>query len=144
MAELDLPRYLRVRAKRADADYDHISAQVYDESAGMIEKLEAENKRLQAIVDKPVRQHPLDEAVDAFATKMKDKLENKRHQGWSGWDHGWFITDKRCCNRKLASHVKRVLAGDWKQAVDVANFALFIDHFYSTREAAEAARKDTP
>ena len=48
MADLDLPKYLRIRAERADVDHDHLSSRVYDESAEMLEKLEAEIKRLQA------------------------------------------------------------------------------------------------
>ena len=49
--KLDLPRYLRIRALRAQDESDHLSARVYDEAATRIDALEAETKRLAARAD---------------------------------------------------------------------------------------------
>lgn len=60
-----------------------------------------------------------DAAVDAFAEKMKEKLDRKRTQGYWGWE------DKdRCSNADLSDMLrKHVEKGD---PVDVANFAMML------------------
>jgi hypothetical protein len=66
-----------------------------------------------------VKQHPDDAAVDRFAAAMKDKLAEKRRQGYGGWDR-----PSECrlefLSRKLRQHVAK---GD---PVDVANFAMML------------------
>ncbi len=97
---------------------------------------------LQAIVDKLPPRHELPrqpELFDAllwFVGEMGKKLNQKEIKGWLGWNFDYFIEDKRCCFRKLKSHVDRLLKGDINQAVDVANFCMFVAHYYSTKEAA--------
>lgn len=48
--ELDLPTCLRVRAARARHNQDHMDSRVYRDAAAKIEALEADNKRLRAII----------------------------------------------------------------------------------------------
>lgn len=63
--------------------------------------------------------HPDDEAVDRFAQALKEKLAQKRKQGYAGWD------DPQQCSIEylqelLHSHLEK---GD---PVDVGNFAMML------------------
>lgn len=63
--------------------------------------------------------HPDDVAIDVFAQAMKNKMAQKREQGYSGWD----IVDE-CTDEFLAKMlVDHVVKGD---PVDVANFAMML------------------
>jgi hypothetical protein len=59
------------------------------------------------------------DAVDAFAAAMKDKLEKKRAAGYWGWED-----PVRCSNAHLVQLLREhIEKGD---PVDVANFAMMI------------------
>jgi len=64
-------------------------------------------------------QHPDDVAVDAFASKMRQKMAAARTKGRGGWD------DKAQCSAETLSRMLRehVEKGD---PVDVANFAMML------------------
>ena len=66
-----------------------------------------------------------DEAVDAFAAAMKEKMAKKRHEGRSGWE-SCPIGELR---RMLHEHLNK---GD---PVDIANFCMMLWN----REAAKSA-----
>ncbi len=66
----------------------------------------------------------LDQAADAFAARMKAKLRRKHREGFSGWECPAFQHEIRL---KLLSHIVQLLAGDTKQAIDVANLAMFLE-----------------
>lgn len=67
----------------------------------------------------------LNEAVDAFAVAMKNKLEKKAREGWSGWDSD-ESADKIYC--AMLAHAAGVpLARD--QEVDIANLAMMLWRF---------------
>ena len=70
---------------------------------------------MRRIIKTPV-QHSDDVAVDLFAAKMKEKLENSRYKGRSGWES--------CPIEHLINGLKvHIDKGD---PVDVANFAMMI------------------
>lgn len=78
-------------------------------------------------------QHADDAIVDAFAAAMKAKLAKQRAKGYSDWQ------DKEKCpegrlQQMLVDHIPK---GD---AVDVANFALFLWH----RGESTAAQRNGP
>lgn len=57
-------------------------------------------------------------AVDTLAQKMKDKLAQKRKQGYRGWES--------CSERELSNILKHhVHKGD---PIDVANFCAFLSY----------------
>ena len=60
--------------------------------------------------------HPDDEAVDRFATAMKEKLAKKREQGCGGWQ----TASADLLNQLLQEHLSK---GD---PVDIANFAMML------------------
>ena len=77
----------------------------------------------------------LEDAVDWFAEKMKAKLRKKALEGFDGWDESSFATtdlDPRGDHtRTAAGAILEHLITMWKcadtsQAVDIANFAMFI------------------
>lgn len=63
--------------------------------------------------------HPDDEAVDAFAAAMKEKLAKKRSEGRSGWN------DHSLCSQALLSQMLHDHC-DKGDPVDVANFAMML------------------
>lgn len=69
-------------------------------------------------------QQRLENAVDEFAAKMKDKLLKKKRQGWRGWRDPAY---REIIENKLRDHTVRLLSGDTAQAVDVANLAMFLE-----------------
>jgi len=85
----------------------------------------------------------LSRAVDAFAARMKQKLHAQAHRGWSGWNAAHYR--KHLANNMVVA-AARLYAGDQgqdlQQAVDVANYAMFLDHLDA--EAAAKQRKDKP
>ena len=72
--------------------------------------------------------HKLLDLVQEFATAMTSKLLYKHEQGYRGWDDPKQIP---YLEKKLVTHVGRLLDGDLYQAVDIANIAAFI---WSSRE----------
>ena len=75
------------------------------------------------------------EAVDRFAEKMKKVLLCKRSDGWSGWREKSFI-ENGDCKLKLYEHVGRLMVDDQAdQAVDIANFCMFLDDYWTLKEA---------
>lgn len=86
---------------------------------GENEKYYSESVILEAIAAHKAAAHPDDVAVDAFATRMKEKLAKKRAEGRGGWE------DKARCSAKFLSLLLRehVQKGD---PVDVANFCMFL------------------
>ena len=81
----------------------------------------------------------LNALVDAFATRMKEKLRDKAERGRSGWDdENWKPEEIR---RALLEHVglsdeELEVAADIFDPVDVANFAAF---YWNRREEATDA-----
>jgi len=65
----------------------------------------------------------LNKAVTVFSKEMKTKLQAKRGEGWYGWDCPAY---KLNMIHKLQQHVTRLVLGDVSQAVDIANFAMFL------------------
>jgi hypothetical protein len=65
---------------------------------------------------------PFEKVVGQFSQAMQKKLEKKARQGWSGWD----VMERGDAIKRLREHLDRVEAGEVGQAVDVANFAMFI------------------
>lgn len=64
--------------------------------------------------------------VKPFAEAMRAKLASKASKGWSGWDSPeWPTKDKI---RRIEEHLVKMKDGDLNQAVDIANFCLFIWH----------------
>ena len=62
------------------------------------------------------------EAVRMFAGEMERKLVEKARAGWEGWDHPHF---KKTAEIRLLEHAGRLIQGQTRQAIDVANFAMF-------------------
>lgn len=83
-------------------------------------KTQADLKPLQPEPTRDYR-HVDDIAVDALATKMRDKLAHKRQLGWGGWDN------REICSAEYLSKLlfDHVLKGD---PVDVANLCAFLSH----------------
>lgn len=77
--------------------------------------------------------HSDDEAVDAFAVTMKQKLARAREAGRAGW--------QTCSQRDLSSRLhEHVVKGE---PVDVANFCMFLDALglpIGTQENTEAEK----
>jgi len=74
------------------------------------------------------------EAVDRFTARMKAKLLDKRDAGWSGWRQVDFI-EGGGCKLKLYDHVGRLMVNDrGDHAVDIANFCMFLDDYWSKKE----------
>lgn len=67
----------------------------------------------------------LDNTVQWFASEMKNKLAKKMSEGFAGWDNIEFV-DSGTCATNLSALSKKLLDGDTSQAVDIANFAMFI------------------
>lgn len=63
--------------------------------------------------------------IELFSAKMLKKLNAKKRQGFSGWQH---IELKQKLENDLLLHLKRALQGDSSQWVDVANYAAFLDY----------------
>ncbi len=79
--------------------------------------------------EREAEQQRLDEAVDCFAAKMKAKLRLKASNAcgsFRGWDDKEFVESGRCQDAMMV-HVSRLMRGQ-PEAVDVANFCMFIDH----------------
>lgn len=68
--------------------------------------------------EQPAQRHPDDQAVDRFATAMKDKLAEARGKGRSGWE----ACPPDDLSRMLREHVEK---GDPR---DVANFCMMLWH----------------
>ncbi len=69
----------------------------------------------------------LDDGVDAIAKAMKEKLQKKLEDGYSGWDSSdWDLDDIR---RQLIEHAEK------DDYVDVANFAMFAYHKMKSNKA---------
>lgn len=64
----------------------------------------------------------LDRLVDRFAAKMKQKLQKKRREGYTGWNDPGFVNDLA---RFLSEHVTTAQR-DPHQWIDVANFAAML------------------
>ncbi len=58
-----------------------------------------------------------------FTSKMFAKQVSKAESGWFGWNDKEFMTT---IEGKMMAHCQRLLEGDARQAVDVANLAMFI------------------
>lgn len=82
----------------------------------MLERVE---RVIRALKSEPAPRHPDDEAVDRFASAMKEKLAAKRADGRGGWN------DKTQCSQKFLSDLLRghVSKGD---PLDVANFSMML------------------
>jgi hypothetical protein len=76
------------------------------------------------------------DAVDRFAAKMKAKLLEKQDQGWSGWREKHFIVTGQC-EWSMTQHFIEFVKGDMDQLVDIANFAMFIDNYYTKQARKE-------
>ena len=77
----------------------------------------------------------LTEAVDWFAGQMKKKLHAKTAEGESGWDVTAWVDYS--CEARLFEHLYKLLKGDYSQAIDIANYAMFIAHRHRTSEKEE-------
>ena len=75
-------------------------------------------------------------AVHEFAERMLLKLNQKYHAGYRGWDDPDMADVIR---RKLEDHAKALVDGDWKQAVDVAKFAMMLHHLGYEEAIAKGA-----
>lgn len=82
---------------------------------GLIAALDAAPEAARVRVDA----HPDDIAVDRFAAAMKEKLANKRAQGYGGWD------DKEKCSAERLQKllIDHLAKGD---PVDIGNFAMML------------------
>jgi len=67
----------------------------------------------------------LNEAVDVFAARMKEKLSHKYAQGMKGWDN-ISPDNQQLLYDKFINHVESQCNGhdEW---VDLANFCMFLD-----------------
>ena len=91
-----------------DGDCCHATQENYERLKGAFPDIEFEKPPTQADID--------NEAVDKLAQAMKDKLAEKREQGYHGWEtckHGDLV-------QLLINHVDK---GD---PIDVANFCAFL------------------
>lgn len=71
-----------------------------------------------------------------FALYMMEKLLIKAViEGRKGWDDSEWIESGEA-GKMLLDHAKKLADGDLSQAVDVANFAMFI-HAYTVREGRD-------
>lgn len=69
------------------------------------------------------RKQELQALANDFGARMKEKLIDKYEQGYTGWD---CINIVPGLESALQEHVKRALAGDYMQWIDVANLAAFL------------------
>ena len=58
-----------------------------------------------------------------FANQMDKKMFEKLKKGYHGWDNPRY---KKVIKEKLMEHTKELIAGDNRQAVDVANLAMML------------------
>ena len=63
------------------------------------------------------------DAVDRFAQRMKRKLDRKAGEGYHGWDTGCLDME---LEDSLQHHCTKLIRGDRRQAVDIANLAMFL------------------
>lgn len=75
--------------------------------------------RLKEVLQGGYEYHPDDSAVDRFAEAMRDKMEESREKGRSGWDSPFQCSPYRLANM-LIDHLAK---GD---PVDVGNFAMML------------------
>lgn len=84
------------------------------------------DKNWQGLKPDPVRVEQeivrLNEAVDAFAVAMKNKLAQKAREGWSGWDSAESV--EKIYTTMLAHAAGVPLARE--QEVDIANLAMML------------------
>jgi len=70
--------------------------------------------------------------VQRFSVKMINKLNEKVDEGWGGWD------DPELKDRLIIKMLEHCLEcfkmGSAKEAVDIANFAMFIDWIENEKE----------
>ena len=83
----------------------------------------------------------LTDAVEWFCGEMKRKLHDKAAGGWCGWDSSNFAQATGECGERLMNHAIAVIQGDASQALDVANFAMFIAWQRHKEEAAVLATR---
>lgn len=79
-------------------------------------------------------QQQLNDMVDAFAARMKEKLQAKYVAGWSGWNSAGY---RNTLHLKLINHAMKGIHGDDQQWLDVANFAAFLDYQALQKENTE-------
>ena len=65
----------------------------------------------------------LHKAVFDFANLMKEKLLEKYELGWHGWDDSY---EKDAMRQSLLGKAQQLYNGDYSQAVDVANYSMFL------------------
>ena len=75
--------------------------------------------RLKEVLQGGYEYHPDDSAVDRFAEAMRDKMEESREKGRSGWDSPFQCSPYRLATR-LIDHIAK---GD---PVDIGNFAMML------------------
>ena len=75
----------------------------------------------------------LNAAVDAFAVKMKAKLHKTCREGRKGWDNPTQFVRANIESGIVACSTK-IDAGDVAQAVDIANYAMFLDFNFAEEE----------
>ncbi len=65
------------------------------------------------------------DACDWFVRKMKAKLLATNAAGRTGWDdERWLASND--CRQRLCQRASMLAAGEVDQAIDVANFAMFL------------------
>ncbi len=77
-------------------------------------------------------------AVDTFANAMERKLVDKFYEGYEGWDNPSYEVE---IISNLQEHVASLIAGESKQAVDVANLAMMLKDIL---EQKENSKEDSP
>ena len=78
------------------------------------------------ISDLSCEQDKLSMLVAVFAEKMRQKIHKKMSQGYKGWNAMNNGHGARYLRNSLEEHVRRYLAGDPKQLVDIANLAALL------------------
>lgn len=76
----------------------------------------------------------LSELVASFGEAMRRKLWKKMRQGYSGWGDNSDPAVLECLQDKLQEHVKRYLAGDPLQLVDIANLVAMLWNWHGRPE----------
>ncbi len=83
----------------------------------------------------------LDEALKEFAQAMAGRLNEKRRDGFAGWDDGfnsaWDMEHRM--GTKVLRVIKEQEQCDPQDLVDIANFAMFLHH--SVTQMQEFSRK---
>ena len=75
-------------------------------------------------------------SVDKFAAAMKRKLVVQAGKGWHGWGESEFhqtVDDEMfgsTCHQRFQDHAAKLFSGDPAQAVDIANFCMFIAFYH--------------